>query len=168
MGMTNYFFDSSAIVKRYSQEPGSTWVQAVCAPRRHAALYLSDIARVEVVAALRRLGRQPNVHASFVEKLVNAFTRHLALSAPGHVPPAYHLVPVTPSVLTLAARLCNHYWDLRPHPLRSLDAIQLASARAVAATLSEGLIVVTADVRLAAVAEVEGLRVINPERSPTG
>lgn len=166
--MASYFFDSSAIVKRYHQEPGSAWVRSVCAPKQHATLYLSDIARVEVIAALRRLGRQPNVHISFADALVNAFGRHLALSAPGFTAVTYRLVPLTPSVLNLAAGLCNYYWDLRPHPLRSLDALHLASARAVAATLAEELIVVTADLRLGAFAEVEGLRVINPEQMPSG
>ena len=166
--MPSYFFDSSAIVKRYHQEPGSPWVQSVCAPRRHATLYLSEIARVEVIAAVRRLERQPNVHSSFVDSLVNAFARHLALSTPGRAMPAYHLVPTVTSALELAASLCNHYWDLRPHPLRSLDAIQLASALAVAATLPEKLIVVTSDQRLAAIATTEGLRIVNPERPPSG
>ncbi|MBF6590379.1 MAG: type II toxin-antitoxin system VapC family toxin [Ktedonobacterales bacterium] len=165
--MPSYFFDSSAVVKRYHQEPGSPWVQSVCAPRRHATLYLSEIARVEVIAALRRLERQPNVRRSFVDSLVNAFARHLALSMPGRTMSAYHLVPVVTPVLELAANLCNHYWDLRPYPLRSLDAIQLASALAVAATLPEELIMVTSDLRLAAIAQAEGVRIANPERPPS-
>jgi hypothetical protein len=122
---------------------------------------------VEVIAALRRLQRQPTVHSSFADSLVNAFARHLAQSTPRRAMPAYHLVPAVMSVLELAGNLCNHHWDLRPHPLRSLDAIQLASALAVAATLPEELIVVTSDQRLAAIAAVERLRVINPELPPS-
>lgn len=39
-----YFFDSSAIVKRYHREPGTAWVQAICEPRQHPPFYLSQLA----------------------------------------------------------------------------------------------------------------------------
>lgn len=39
-----YFFDSSAIVKRYHREPGIAWVQAICEPRQHPPFYLSQLA----------------------------------------------------------------------------------------------------------------------------
>jgi hypothetical protein len=55
--MPSYFFDSSALVKRYHFEPGSAWVRSICDPRTRPPLYLSRPAQVEVVAALRRTGR---------------------------------------------------------------------------------------------------------------
>lgn len=55
--MPSYFFDSSAIIKRYHQEQGSSWVQAVCNPRSRQPVHLSRLAEVEVVAGLRRTGR---------------------------------------------------------------------------------------------------------------
>lgn len=53
-GVTSYFFDSSAIVKRYHVEVGTPWVRSICDPRTHPPLYLSQLAQVEGVAALRR------------------------------------------------------------------------------------------------------------------
>ena len=79
----------------------------------------------------------------------------------------YQLVPLSPTALRLAAALCNRYWDIRRHPLRSLDALQLASAL-VARTLALGdeLVFVTADTRLAAVASLEGFSFVNPLAPP--
>ena len=70
--------------------------------------------------------------------MVNLFERHLALSDPTRPMPMYRLIPLSPIVLELAARLCARYWDVSPHPLRSLDAIQLAAAMLAAhATVDE-------------------------------
>jgi predicted nucleic acid-binding protein len=88
-----YFFDSSAIVKRYHREIGTAWVQSVCEPRSHPPLYLSDIARVEVIAALRRLGRTNGYHPSFVDTMTHSFERHISLSDAARLAPQYHLVP---------------------------------------------------------------------------
>jgi predicted nucleic acid-binding protein len=111
---------------------------------------------------LRRLGRTQNLHASFVDAMVHGFERHIALSDSVRATPLYRLVPVSASVLALAAELCNQYWQAQPFPLRSLDAIQLACALATAASVSDELIFVTADTRLAAIAPREGFRVVNP------
>lgn len=164
--MPSYFFDSSAIVKRYHRELGTAWVQSICEPRTRPPLYLSQLAQVEVVAALRRAGRNLRLHPSFVDAMVNTFERHIALSGPARVIPMYHLIPIAPTIIVLAAALCNRYWDVPPHPLRSLDAIQLACAIAAAVSLSDELVFVTADVRLATIAPLEGLRVINPAYPP--
>ncbi|HEX5549156.1 MAG TPA: type II toxin-antitoxin system VapC family toxin [Ktedonobacterales bacterium] len=64
--MPSYFFDSSAIVKRYHREPGTAWVQELCEPQSHPPIYLSQLAEVEVVAALRRLGRNNGLHPSSI------------------------------------------------------------------------------------------------------
>ena len=164
--MSAYFLDSSALVKRYHREPGTDWVIALCEPRVHPALYLSAIAEVEVVAALRRLGRHEGFHPSSIAALQNRFERHLARSGPGSPSPYYVPVTLVPEILTAAAALCTKHWEAQPYPLRSLDAIQLASAMVAARRISEELIFVTADVRLAAIAPQEGFRVINPLSPP--
>lgn len=164
--MVGYFFDSSAIVKRYHYEPGSAWVRSVCDPRTRPPLYLAQLARVEVVAARHRTGRREQLHPSFVYSIVNLFERHLALSDPARPTPMYRLIPLSPTVLELAARLCARYWDVNSHPLRSLDAIQLAAAMLAVQATGDELIFVTADARLAAIAPSEGFRVINPVYPP--
>lgn len=160
--MTSYFLDSSAVVKRYHREAGTDWIRGLCEPQSHPPLYVSDIARVEIVAALRRTGRFEQVHPSAVDAMVNMFDRHIVLSESPRSVPVYTFIPMPPEILSLAAAYCNEYWDVRPHPLRSLDAIQLASALAVAADISDDLVFVTADLRLGAVAASEGFQVVNP------
>lgn len=164
--MPSYFFDSSAIVKRYHREPGTAWVQELCEPRNHLPIYLSQLAEVEVVSALRRLGRNNNLHPSSIAAMQNTFERHLSLSDPSRAIPLYLLVTVSPAILSLAAALCTQYWELRPYPLRSLDAIQLACAIAAARGIPDELVFVTADTRLLAIAPLEGFQVINPEYPP--
>src|SRR6476660_8627668 len=97
--MPSYFFDSSALVKRYHFEAGSAWVRSICDPRTRPPLYLSQLAQVEVVAALRRTGRRENLHPSFVVTLVNQFARHLALSDLARPRPMYRLIGLSPTVL---------------------------------------------------------------------
>jgi predicted nucleic acid-binding protein len=98
--------------------------------------------------------------------MVRRFERHITLSDPARPSPHYRVVPVTASVFALAAELCNQYWRSLPSPLRSLDAIQLACAIATAASLAGDLAFVTADARLAVVAQMEGFATINPALTP--
>ena len=164
--MPAYFFDSSALVKRYHRELGTSWVQAVCEPRTHPPLHISELAHVEVVAALRRVGRIDGLHVSAVDAMIRRFERHIALSAPTRSIPLYRIVSGASSVFALAAALCNQYWRVDPSPLRSLDAIQLASALAARAALAGELTFVTADARLTAIAHLEGFVTVNPALAP--
>ena len=50
--MAVYFFDSSALVKRYIQETGSAWVQALCQQTPPEDLYIARIAGAEVISAI--------------------------------------------------------------------------------------------------------------------
>jgi hypothetical protein len=165
--LPSYFLDSSALVKRYHQERGTAWVQSLTEPRSHPAIYISQLAHVEVIAALRRVGRAQRLHPSSVDALINHFMRHISASSHTRSTPAYLLVPLSPATLALAANLCSRYWDIAPAPLRSLDAIQLACALATTASISDELVFVTADTRLGTVAGNEGMRVVNPLFPPT-
>jgi predicted nucleic acid-binding protein len=164
--MPSYFFDSSAPVKRYHVEPGSAWVRSICDPRTRPPLYVSQLAQVEVVAALRRTGLRENLHPSFVDTMINQFGRHLALSDLARPRPMYRLIALSPAVLNFAAELCNRYWDVHPYPLRSLDALQLATAVLTAVAIQDELLLVTADTRLAAIAPQEVLTVVDPLNPP--
>lgn len=141
-------------------------MHSICDPRTRPPLYLAQLAHVEVVAALRRTGRREHLHPAFVDSMVNVFERHLALSDAARSAPMYRLIPLTSIVLDLATRLCNRHWDVHPHPLRTLDALQLAAALLAATAIADELIFVTADARLAEIARAEQFRVINPLYPP--
>ena len=57
--MAAYFFDSSAIVKRYVREVGTAWVRDITEPVAGHRLYVARIAGVEVVSVLTRQGMLP-------------------------------------------------------------------------------------------------------------
>jgi len=160
--MPSYFFDSSSIIKRYHPEEGSPWVLSVCEAHPSPVIYLSQLAEVEVIAAIRRKGRGEGLHQSYMDALINMFERHLVLSTPERRSPIYRMIPLTSATTSLAANLCNRYWNVDPFPLRSLDALQLASAL-VAMSRDVGTVqFVTSDRRLAAVVPLVGMNVIDP------
>jgi predicted nucleic acid-binding protein len=60
-----YFFDSSAIVKRYVNEKGSAWVAETTDPAIGAYVYVASITGVEVVAAFARKRKGNLINPSF-------------------------------------------------------------------------------------------------------
>ena len=57
--MAHYFFDSSALVKRYVHEDGTAWVRRLTRRSAGRRIYLARITNVEVASAVarRRKGR---------------------------------------------------------------------------------------------------------------
>ena len=57
--MNFFYFDASALVKRYLTETGSAWVNRVTDPSAGNSILLAEITRVEVAAALAARHRAP-------------------------------------------------------------------------------------------------------------
>lgn len=93
--MALYFLDSSAVVKRYHFEPGTVWVRAACRRRvRPNGIFISQLAEIEVVAALRQIARIRHAHPSAVEALIAEFRRDIAQSYASAPMPPYRVVPI--------------------------------------------------------------------------
>lgn len=159
-----YFFDSSAITKRYYREQGTSWVQAICTKRVRPIIYLSDIARVEVAVAIRKAGRLNGDPAPLIESLIKLYRRHIARSRLGNNGP-YIFVPVIDDVIVTAGYLADRFVN-PPNILRSMDAIQLASALLVSRAIADRLVFVTSDAKLEAMAQAISLGTENPMRHP--
>lgn len=99
--------------------------------------------------------------------MINTFSRQIVLSDPSRDNPIYTIIPLSETVIATAATLCDTYSGRDVDPIRTLDAIQLASALLAAPTVHDELVFVTADTHLATVAEDEGFRVINSEFPPS-
>lgn len=69
--MQAYFFDSSALVKRYVQEIGSAWVQTVTAYQAANQLIVARITWVEVLSAFARLQREGNLSSANSSRCAN-------------------------------------------------------------------------------------------------
>ncbi len=148
--MPVYFFDTSALVKRYVAEPGSQRVIDILGAS-DAIVVIADITRAEFTSAVNRLVRQGDLPEPERQRLRTAFAAHLVHE--------YLVAPVTAAEITAACTL------LERHPLRAYDAVQLASALAIRQLLGfapDLLAFVSADSGLSTAARAEGVAVLDP------
>lgn len=131
------FADSSAVVKRYADEDGADIVRA-----QHL-LVISQLALVEVPAALWRKHRLDELTADDARVLTDALTTDVAAGR-------LIVAAITGDVVTEAAGL------VAVHPLRADDAVQLATARAVRAADPACTTFACFDTQLARAAAAEG------------
>ena len=76
--MTHYFLDSSALIKRYIVEPGTTWVRSLTTRNSGNAVIIAQITRIEIVSgAARRVreGTLPTRIARAVRLLIDRHAR---------------------------------------------------------------------------------------------
>lgn len=137
------FADSSALVKLYADEQESDDV------RKLSPLVVSQLARVEVPAALWRKHRIGEIAATDVAVLVADFEADYF--GDFYAPPRFSVVAVTGALVDAAAHLVG------VHRLRAYDAMQLASALAVTDAVPGGVGFLAYDGGLAAAAAAEGL-----------
>jgi predicted nucleic acid-binding protein len=151
-----YFFDSSAIVKRYVQETGSAWMLQLTHVTARSRLYLATISGVEVISALTRQARYGGLAPSHLMATLAKFRQDFTR--------LFSRIDITDAVIQLAMQLAEN------HALRGYDAVQLAAALEVHhSRLAYGLpapIFVSADVTLNAAAGAEGLAVDDPNAHP--
>ena len=154
--MPAYYFDTSALAKRYVVEVGSAWVQALVTEQSGQTIYTSVLTQPELVSALRRRVREGLLEAPEAEQLAQQVLELMTQS--------YALAAITPSVITQACAL------LQRHPLRAYDALHLACALAVREAITRqqlsGPVFVAADEALLAAATAEGFPVDNPLQHP--
>lgn len=147
-----YFFDSSAVVKRYTFEAGTVWVNSICDPAAGNIIMLSQIGLVEVAAAPAAKHRAGALSIEDYEQTLAGFITDAHQQ--------YSPVAVDAALIDLAVALT------RRQKLRGCDAIQLASALSLNASLTSQdlppLAFVTADADLLAAAAAEGLATDNP------
>ena len=135
------YFDTSALVKRYVDEPGSLEVRRLLRARR---VMSSVLLRVEVLAALRRRREEAALSARAFARLLRRVEADDA---------SWQLVPVSDEIVAAARS------RVLQQSVRTLDAIHLASAEALH---REGLRIpfVTADARQADAGRAIGLDVV--------
>lgn len=154
--MAGYFFDSSAIVKRYVNENGSNFVDALADVKSGNLILLARITRVEVAAAFARRLKNNSISSADAQNALAAFQHDLSNN--------YFTVEITPILLSIAINLATK------HALRGYDAVQLAAAlEANDESIANGLqplTLVSADTELNTAAQSEGLSIENPNNYP--
>jgi predicted nucleic acid-binding protein len=150
--MTTYYFDSSALVKRYVNETGSAWVQALCDADAGHVIALAHIGLVEIASALSVKHRQDVLSADILDGLLRDLQRDGREQ--------YWLIDVDQQTVTDAIALTRRL------KLRGYDAVHLACALFLQETLlAEGLpapVLLSADQELLAAAQTEGLITDDP------
>jgi predicted nucleic acid-binding protein len=141
------FADTSAIVKLYADESGTATVEAV------PLLVVSQLARVEVPAAIWRKHRMGELSAADAAILVAGFESDYFGTEDR--PTRFFVASVTPYILDQAARL------VATHGLRAYDAVQLATACLVGTAVPEGIAFLAFDKALCSAAAAEGLDLIS-------
>jgi predicted nucleic acid-binding protein len=150
--MATYYYDTSAAAKHYRAEVGTQAVDDLLADSasRH---YLSSLGIVEILSAFARLTRMGQVTALEFARLRARLLNDVASGL-------WQIVLLTPTEYQRAQELIALHAVAKG--LRTLDALQLATALAVDA-VAELDHFVCADANLCQVAAAENLRVLNPE-----
>jgi predicted nucleic acid-binding protein len=134
------YFDTSALIKRYVEEPGRREVLALL--RRNSCV-ISAVLPLEVRSALRRRTADKTMDARRTPSILKRFAGDRAY---------WTLIEVSTEVLTAAEALSE------AHPLRALDSIHVASAKLFRDRIRPGsFIFVSADAQQTRVAEALGL-----------
>lgn len=140
------YADSSVIVKRYYEEPGSQRVRV--AWTRFERIFTSRVAYAEVHAALARKRRDGGIPAPRFRKIADAFESEWL---------AYDHVLVDWETSAHVRRIVLRY------ALRGFDAIHLSAALWLQGELGEPLEFWVSDERLYSAAAKERLLAVNPE-----
>jgi uncharacterized protein len=147
-----YFFDSSAVVKRYLVETGTAWVSSITDLAAGNRVYLSRITLVEVISAIMRKARGSGLSTTGAMTAISNFRHDFANE--------YSLIEFTPTLVESAADLAE------AHELRAYDAVQLAAALEVNSEMNSAgasaITLISADVALNTAAIAEGLAVDDP------
>ena len=147
--MTLHFLDSSALVKLFVDEAYSQALRNALQPIGDDAKAMSPLTQVEVRSALQRRFRNgeitPDAFRVAVAEIQLVSTRWIR-------------VPLDEHVIHLASLVIDR------HALRSLDALQLASALALRDEIEQGdtLLFIAADHRLLEAARAENLTTWDP------
>jgi uncharacterized protein len=147
-----YFADSSALVKRYVQETGTSWVRRLTRRSPSTVIYIAHITAVEVTSAVARRRKGRTLTVAKASSILHRFRQHLA--------GRYTIIEITPALFNEAMRLAN------THALRAYDAVQLAAALEINQKEQDAgfapVTLISADQALNDGATTEGLTVEDP------
>jgi len=150
--LANYYVDTSSLVKRYVVERGTPWVISWVEPAANNIIFVCEITPIEVASSFERRIRDGSLSSTAAGLLFNDFLIHLEQE--------YLVYALGTPAFMLARSL------VQKHPLRTLDAIQLASAIELRAFFSEPITFVSGDRNLLAAASLEGFPIDDPNLHP--
>ncbi len=146
--MAGYYFDTSALAKVYLEEDGSDVIVRLIENLSDGRISILEITLLEARSTIRRQQRERNISGRIANQIIEQIDEDRTS--------AYFVQPLDSSVIREAIRVIDD------HPLRTLDALQLAGCLIVGRSTPEPLTFVSADTRLINAAVLEGLSTLNP------
>lgn len=144
--MSLFFFDTSALVKRYHEERGTEVVDSII-ENPDSDIVISSLSIIETVSAFRRKYNTNEITEAEMNDQLSVFFRE-ALDE-------FIVVPLAESIIEFSFDL------ILEDDLRTLDSLQLAAALSIHADMGD-LTFVCADSELIAIAEDRGVDSVNP------
>lgn len=143
-----YFLESSALAKLFVQEQGSDQLIALIERLSQPQKLVSALSGVEVHSAIKRRQRMGELESAHAAEAIAVLASELAQMTEQ---------PVNAPVIETAKQMLDH------HPLRALDAIQLASCWTVRAVSGiTDIVFAASDEALLQAAAAEGFQILNP------
>lgn len=150
--MAVYYLDTSALIKYYAQETGSSWITKLIGSSANHELFTVRITGPEMMSALLRKVRTKEISQSRAISLIRKFRTDWELR--------YQMLEVTPTLADHAMQLVEE------HSLRGYDAVHLAAALELHNFRQQlqlsALTFVSADSEQLNAAQTEGLQTENP------
>jgi len=148
--LSKYFFDTSAIVKRYHREDGSDFIDRLFT-EADAEFVISDISIIEFYSALSLKVRVGEIDEENFMSLRKLFSQDIKRGI-------YEVAEFSNAEKLESTKLLLKY--AKKHSLKTLDAIQLSVVKSI--NEPEVKAVVCADEKLCKIIALEGFSVINP------
>ena len=148
--MSKYFFDTSAIVKRYHREDGSDFIDRLFT-EADAEFVISDISIIEFYSALSLKVRVGEIDEENFMSLRKLFSQDIKRGM-------YEVAEFSNAEKLESTKLLLKY--AKKHSLKTLDAIQLSVVKLI--NEPEVKAVVCADEKFCKIIALEGFSVINP------
>ena len=146
MGVANYYFDPSALFKRYIFEHGTELVDRIFSVAK--AIYISNLTIVELISNLKRMNEvDQSMEASTFTAIKNQFFKDIDESI-------ITIIPLNSPIIIDAVNLIQGTY------ITPIDSLQLATAVALKKKLDE-IGFVCADRKLSILARQEDLEVIH-------
>jgi len=152
--MNYFYFDASALAKRYAPEVGSNLVNYLFSQVTHKRLMCLITGVAEVISVLVRKKNRGSISAAdFSQALINLDNEVIYAAD-------FMTVSIEDSLVLSSLPLIDK------HSINSTDAVVLQSALDIAVELrgvKDDLIMIVSDQRLLRAAQTEGLMTFNPE-----
>lgn len=146
-----YFFDTSALVKRYHEEKGTKFVDGVFEElvNTKKEAFISSLSLLEITSAFKRKQKGNIItQDEFQNALKTSFEE---------IKEKLTIVPVTEETIN------ESIMNVTEYALKTLDSIQYQTVKEVDRVLEEEIVVLTSDNELLEAFEKGGFRGINPE-----